>query len=162
MASETDGRGDFDFLFGRWTVRNQRLLRRLQGCTEWMEFEATQEAGPVLGGIGNVDHYFVARHWADGRPFHGMTVRLFDPAAQQWSIYWADSRGGQLQPPVVGRFENGHGVFFGDDTFDGKPIRVRFDWRVTGTMTASWEQAFSPDGGKTWETNWRMLFTRLP
>lgn len=155
----TDGRGDFDFLFGRWNIHNRRLARRLQGCTEWQEFEAFQEVRPVLGGIGNVDRF--AATLPDGRPIEGMTLRIFDPRTNLWSIYWADDRSCQLQPPVIGRFEDQtRGRFFGDDVFDGKAIRVVFHWAKTSADTATWEQAFSTDNGQTWETNWKMSMTR--
>jgi hypothetical protein len=157
---ENDGRRDFDFLFGRWRIENRRLARRLEGCTEWLEFEATGEARPALGGLANVDSFSTSAYW-DGKPFEGMTVRTFNPRTRLWSIYWADDRIVELGPPVHGRFEGGHGQFFGDDSFGGRPIRVRFDWHALGADRATWEQAFSPDGEKTWEMNWRMEFTRL-
>ena len=160
MNSETDGRKDFDFLHGRWKVHNRRLVRRLQACTEWQEFEASQDVRPVLGGLGNVDTYS-ALPFSDGKPLEGMTLRIFDPSAQTWSLYWADDRSCQLQPPVVGRFVDGRGEFSGDDVFDGKPIRVRFIWSHLTATSARWEQAFSVDGGETWETNWYMVMTRI-
>ncbi len=154
-----DGRHDFDFLMGGWRIHNRRLARRLEGCVEWQEFEATQEARPVLGGLGNVDRFTAT--FPDGRPIEGMTLRIFNPTTQLWSLYWVDDRGCELQPPLVGRFEAGRGEFSGDDTFKGKPIRVLFRWTVLGPNAARWEQAFSPDGGKSWETNWEMTMTRV-
>jgi hypothetical protein len=91
-----------------------------------------------------------------------MSLRFFDPKTRRWSIYWADSRrSGLLDPPVIGGFEGGVGIFEGDDTFEGTPIRVRFTWSRTDTPSPRWEQAFSADGGKTWETNWIADFTRV-
>ena len=76
-----------------------------------------------------------------------------------WSIWWFDGRTpSELDPPVTGRFENGVGTFYSDDTFKGKPIRVRFTWSNITAASAHWEQAFSADGGKTWETNWTTDF----
>ena len=93
--------------------------------------------------------------------FVGMSFRFYDPYAELWSIYWADSRRpGLLDPPVIGGFSGDSGVFEGDDTFGGRPIRVRFTWSGVTTATPRWEQAFSDDGGETWETNWIMDFTR--
>ena len=89
-----------------------------------------------------------------------MTLRLYDPGQDRWAIYWINSRDGQLQPPVYGRFENGRGVFAGDDFDDGKPVKVLFDWSGTDTETPRWSQAFSYDDGATWETNWIMEFRR--
>jgi hypothetical protein len=144
---------DFDFLVGSWNVRNRRLARRWEGCREWDEFPATCECRSVLGGGGNTDEYF-----APERGFHGMTVRLFDVERREWSLYWASSRTGRLDPPVVGRFEGGRGEFHGHDTDGGRPVRVRFIWNPS--TSPRWEQAFSDDGGLTWETNWIMEFTR--
>lgn len=155
----TDGRHDFDFLFGTWSVQNRRLARRLQGSTDWQSFEAREEVWPVLGGLGNMDRFQAI--FPDGRPLEGMTLRFFDPSAQTWSLYWVDDRSGQLQPPLVGRFKGSRGEFFGEDTFDGRPIRVRFIWQVVSPTEAHWEQAFSVDAGRTWETNWTMRMTRV-
>jgi hypothetical protein len=148
---------DFDFWPGEWVIRNRRLRERLAGSEEWEEFEARVTAWKILGGHGNADE-FRTDH-AGG--FVGMSFRFFDAATKQWSIYWADSRrSGLLDPPVLGGFDGDVGRFEGDDTFDGRPIRVRFTWSGVTTPTPRWEQAFSQDGGTTWETNWTMDFTR--
>ena len=148
---------DFDFLFGSWQIKNTRLLERLQGCTDWETFDAIGTAQPVLGGMGNVDD-FVPKDW---RPnFLGMTLRLFNPATQAWSIYWASNQTGTLEPPVIGGFTDGVGAFEGDDVLDGRPVRVRFIWSQITPISARWEQEFSKDCGLKWETNWIMEFTR--
>ena len=146
---------DFDFLHGRWSVVNRRLQQRWAGCTEWDVFPATVEDRSVLAGGANMDEITFPT-----RGFTGMTLRLFDVERQQWWLYWVNSRDGLLQPPVVGRFEGDTGTFEGDDTDEGRPVRVRFIWR-RGTDSARWEQAFSDDGGVTWETNWIMEMTRV-
>jgi hypothetical protein len=115
------------------------------------------EAKPVLGGMGNMDEN-TGELWRPG--WIGMSFRLFDPQTQQWSIYWATNRGGVLQPPVVGAFSGDAGIFEGPDEFEGKPIIVRYTWSRVTTQTPRWEQAFSVDNGKTWETNWIMDFRR--
>lgn len=158
-----DSRHDFDFLMGTWQIYNERLVERLKGCTVWESFEARGQARPLPGGIGNYDE-FVPVDWRPG--FVGMSLRSYRPATDLWSIYWLDNKtggldaAGNLLPPVVGRFDNGVGVFEGDDTFEGRPIRVRFIWSGIGPDRARWEQAFSPDGGASWEINWIMRFTR--
>jgi hypothetical protein len=147
---------DFDFWLGSWNVHNRCLRERLAGCTEWVEFPATSVARPTLDGRGNED-VFRTDH-AGG--FVGMSFRFFDEQSGRWSIYWADSRRpGLLDRPVIGGFTGDVGVFEGDDTFAGEPIRVRFVWSGVTTSTPRWEQAFSDDGGETWETNWIMDFT---
>ena len=147
---------DFDFFFGAWNVHNRRLVERLTGSDEWEEFAATVVARPLLDGAGNEDEF--RTDYAGG--FVGMSFRFFDPERRRWSIYWADSRRtGVLDPPVFGAFAGDVGIFEGDDTHEGRPIRVRFTWSGVTTPTPRWEQAFSVDGGTTWETNWIMEFT---
>jgi hypothetical protein len=161
VETETDGRNDFDFLFGRWRVHNRKLANALdKGCTEWVEFEATTEARAILGGTGNID--FMAAVLPDGRPFEGMSLRLFDPETRLWRIWWSSTgRPGQLDPPVEGHFTDGHGQFFGDDVLDGRAVKLRFDWKDITATSARWEQAFSHDDGQSWgEVNWIMTLTR--
>jgi len=147
---------EFDFLIGRWTVRNRRLRAPLAGSDQWEEFEAVSIARPLFDGRGNEDEF---RTDHDGGMI-GMSFRFFDPKTRLWSIYWADSRRcGRLDPPVVGSFADGIGMFEGIDTLEGKPIRVRFIWSEIETAEPRWEQAFSADGGQTWETNWIMEFS---
>jgi hypothetical protein len=97
----------------------------------------------------------------DGVTRRGVTIRAFDPKTHRWSIWWLDgSDPTKMDVPVVGSFENGVGTFYADDTFNGKPIKVRFTWLNIAPTKLQWEQAYSPDGGKTWETNWIAYFTK--
>ena len=149
---------DFDFLFGSWNIHNRYLQGRLQRSSDWNEFDARSEVAPLLDGFGHLDRYYAVR---DGAPFEGMTLRLFDPATGEWSIHWADTaRARTLLPPMVGRFIGGVGEFYGDETVAGKIVRCRFLWTRPTRDSAQWEQALSDDGGRTWETNWVMSFTR--
>jgi hypothetical protein len=154
---ERDGSHDFDFQTGHWRIRNERLVKRLQGCTEWERFEATQEARLLPGGLGNTDD-FRTDHWPG---YVGMSLRLYNPHTRQWSIYWANNQTGALEPPVVGSFSNGVGIFEGQDVLDGRPILVRYTWSNITKTGARWEQDFSPDEGRTWEKNWIMVMTRI-
>lgn len=152
------GAGDFDFLFGDWRVAHRRLKRRLAGDDGWETFEGTVSARPILGGHGNMDD-----NWLDapGGAYRAVSLRAFDPATARWAIWWLDARRPHsLDTPVVGAFDGGAGTFFADDVFEGRPIRMRFLWTRTDTPNPRWEQAFSPDGGASWETNWVMTFTR--
>ena len=155
-AETRDGSRDFDFWMGSWKVHNRRLRERLKGSQTWDEFEATCVARPILGGAGNEDVY---RTPFDGG-LTGMSFRFYDPKTGRWSIYWASSPTGALEPPVVGSFQGDVGVFEGDDVLDGRKIRVRYTWSSVSTKTPRWEQAFSEDGGKSWETNWVMEMRR--
>ena len=149
--------GEWTFLYGMWNVHHRSLVARLAGSDEWQEFEGTSEFWPLLAGAGNVDDNFID---LPGDPYRAVSLRSFDPATGLWSIWWLDGRRpGVIDVPVVGRFEDGIGRFEAHDTFNGRPIRVRFLWTRTDTLTPRWEQAFSDDGGLTWETNWEMDFT---
>lgn len=151
------GAGAFNFLVGSWRVRHHRLRERLTGCTEWDQFDSTSRCWSLFGGAANVDEVSVP-----DRGFSGMSVRLLDPATGNWAIYWANSRDGVLQlPPVVGRLTGDGGEFHSDEVIGGKPVKVRFIWSNITPVSARWEQAFSADGGQTWEINWIMEFTRL-
>ncbi|MFC4149664.1 hypothetical protein ACFO0M_25730 [Micromonospora mangrovi] len=148
--------GDFDFLAGTWDVTNRRLRRRHVGSDDWDEFPGTVTAHRFFDGAGSFDEIR-----CPARGFSGATVRILDPATGLWSIYWMHSRRGILElPPMVGRFVDGVGTFFADDTDEGRPIRCRFLWSRPTPDSCRWEQAFSTDGERTWETNWVMEFTR--
>ena len=154
MTIAREGVHGFDFLHGRWNVGNRRLVERLCDSDDWDEFPGTADCRSVFNGAANVDEIEFPT-----QGFSGLTIRLFDPARQVWSIYWANSRDGSLQPPVVGRFANGRGDFYGDDTEGGRPIRVHFIWSAITSESPRWEQSFSLDG-ESWETNWIMEFKR--
>jgi uncharacterized protein DUF1579 len=161
-ASETPnlaGVHDFDFLAGSWRVHHRRLKERLADSHEWITFEGTCSMRPLMQGYGNVDDNFLDM---PGQPYHGVGLRAYDTKTGEWAIWWVDGRmpHNSLDPPVKGRFENGVGMFYSDDTLRGKPIRVRYTWSHITPSSARWEQAYSPDGGKTWETNWEMQFER--
>lgn len=152
------GARDFDFLLGRWRVQNKFLKARLKGSNEWLTFEASLEVRSIIGGLGNVDQYKATLF---GKPLEGTTLRVFNPQTKKWSLYWVDNWSATLQPPLVGEFKNGVGEFFTDDEYEGKKIKVRFIWSEIAGNHARWEQAFSEDGGKVWETNWIMEFSKI-
>ena len=148
---------DFAFETGSWSVVHRKLAQRLAGSDDWYEFEGTCRAWELMGGEGNVDDHELA----DPRgAYRAASLRRYDEAAKRWSIWWWDSRAAAIGPPVHGSFVDGVGTFFGDDEHDGKPVLVRYLWSEITSRSARWEQAFSPDGGVTWETNWTMRFER--
>ncbi|MCY0954836.1 hypothetical protein [Streptomyces sp. H27-S2] len=151
---------DFDFLVGSWDVANRRRVDFLDADSPWEEFPAVSRISRHFGGGASFDEIDFPTKGAGG-----LTLRLFDREREEWSLYWASGRTGTLFPPVVGRFDGDRGVFEGEDTHDGKDVRVRYVWSGTsGTSGAAprWEQAFSLDGGATWLDNWTMDFTRRP
>ena len=153
---------DFDFFFGSWRQKNRKRVKLLDpGDGEWVEFESRTEARPILGGFGNVDTFKAPD--LPGRPnFEGFSLRLVEPDTGIWRIWWASTiSGGRLDPPVVGRFTDGIGLFECDDVIDGVPVKVRFTWKDITPDSATWEQAFSFDGGATWDTNWITRHIRI-
>jgi hypothetical protein len=151
---------DFDFLIGHWQVHHRRLRQRLAGDTRWDEFGGSSELRTLMNGRANVDDNVID---LPGGPYRAVTLRSFDPASKQWAIWWLDGRHPhQIDAPMAGGFEHGVGTFYADELFNGRPIRVRFLWSNITARSCRWEQAFSADVGRTWETNWIMDFTRAP
>jgi len=149
---------DFDFVIGDWHVKHRRLKERLAGSQEWIAFDGAMSTRKVLGGFGNIEDNILRFPEGECR---ALALRSYDPATGNWSIWWLDGRfPGRLDVPVVGRFEHGVGFFFANDTCAGQPITIRFIWSRLAADLLRWEQAFSADGGVTWETNWTMEFHR--
>lgn len=158
-AEERDGQRDFDFEIGKWKTHVKRRLRPLTGSNNWVEMTGTSVARKVWDGRANLLELV-----ADGTEghFEGLSLRLYNPQSRQWSIHYANSRDGLLDKPVVGRFKDGRGEFYSQDTFNGRVILVRFVISDITPDSCRFEQAFSDDGGKTWEVNWIATDTRLP
>ncbi len=156
MPERFSGASDFDFLHGTWSVVNERLRSRLTTGNEWERFEAVGRCEPILNGLGNAD--LMRTDWFGG--FEGYSLRLFDRETGKWSIYWADTNGARLFPPLVGAFVDGVGEFYGRDREGDQDVLMRFRWSHEDADSARWEQAFSTDEGARWETNWIMTFTR--
>ncbi len=155
------GLHDFDFLMGHWRSHHRKLKERLANSHEWIEFDGTLFAQKLMGGYANVDDNVFE---VPGGSYRGVGLRSFDAKSGTWSIWWLDGRAplGPVEPPVRGSFHDGVGTFYADDIFNGIPVRMRFIWSKITPTSCHWEQAFSTDGGKTWETNWLMDFTRTP
>lgn len=151
------GASDFDFIHGSWRVAHRKLRDRLAGSNDWFEFGGSMHAEQILGGLGNFDQNVI--DLPEGR-YRACTLRLFHADSSRWSLHWIDGRDPKIDPPLFGAFKDGVGIFYGNDSFKGKPIKLRFRWEQRGAGKARWEQAFSDDGGRSWETNWIMEFTR--
>ncbi len=154
-----DGQRDFDWEIGTWTTRVRVLRNPLSGeAPEWAEYVGTSVVRPLLGGRANFVELAVAGQ--AGR-IEGGSLRLYNPQARQWGIHYASLANGTLTAPVYGGFdEQGRGAFYGSDTLDGRAILVRFLITRASPNEARFEQAFSADGGTTWEVNWIAVDTR--
>lgn len=156
-TSARDGQRDFDFEIGTWTTHLRRLRNPLSGSTEWVEYQGTTVVREVLDGRANLVELRV--EGAAGR-IEGLSLRLYNPEARQWTLNFANIADGILTQPMVGEFREGRGEFYAQDTFKGRAILVRFVITVLTADSCRFEQAFSADGGKTWEVNWIATDTR--
>ncbi len=150
---------DFDFEIGDWKVKHRKLKSLFTGCNEWLAFEGLSSTRKILGGLGNLEE-----NWLNlpSGAYRAAAIRTFDKASNNWSIWWLDGRfPGALDVPVVGSFSEGVGRFFAEDVIADRPVKVRFLWYKDNPQSPRWEQAFSENGGETWETNWVMEFHRI-
>jgi hypothetical protein len=155
-----DGAHDFDFLIGNWKAHVRRLPDRLVGSTTWIEYDGISNHKKILDSNANFEEFEV-----DNPEKHlhikAQTLRLYNPNSHQWSIYLVDVNKGTLDvPPVVGQFSGARGEFYDQEQYKGRAILVRYIWLNISPKSARMEQSFSPDGGKTWETNWICELTR--
>ena len=156
-AQTTGGPNDFDFEIGTWTTRLSRLVKPLSGSKAWVHYEGTSVVRPVWGGRANLLELDVTG--PAGR-IEALSLRLYNPQTRQWAIYYATSAAGTITEPVFGGFVNGRGEFYGQDVVNGRAVFVRFVITPAGKDTWRFEQAFSEDGGRTWENNWIAVDTR--
>jgi hypothetical protein len=149
-----DGRHDFDFEVGTWNAHVRTLVHRLSHSTDWDEFSGTvvTRTLPMLEGWNEsemqVDSPKSAKH------IELLAVRLYNPSTHQWAIYGSSIKTGIFDPPMIGQFQDGRGELYSQDTWEGRPISVRYIWKSVDATHTHFEQAFSDDDGKTWETNW--------
>lgn len=158
FPSATSSRKDFDFYIGKWKIRNRKLKERLNNCTEWIEFDSTDDTTHLLKGFANMNKFAAV---FDGEPFEGIAIRLFNPKTRLWSIYWADSNAVAFDPPMIGSFDGTIGKLYCKDTCRNKEVIVLFHWDKTDPDKPIWSQAFSADNGNTLEWNWYMYCTRI-
>jgi hypothetical protein len=158
LPTKRDGQHDFDFEIGTWKTHLWRLVDPLTGSTKWVQYEGTSVVRKIWNGRANLVELEV-----DGPPGHieGLNLRLYNPQSRQWSLNFANSRGGTLSPPTIGEFKNGRGEFFSQETLNERAILVRFVISDITPDSCRFEQAFSADGGKTWEVNWIATDTRM-
>ena len=158
LGVQRDGQHDFDFEIGTWKTHLRRLLHPLTGSTQWVVCDATTVVRKVWDGRGNL-----VELEADCPSGHleGLSLRLYDPQSHQWSLNFANSASGTLGQATIGEFRNGRGEFYDQETLNGRAILVRFVISDVTPESCHFEQAFSDDGGKTWEVNWIATDTRV-
>ena len=156
--AQRDGQHDFDFEIGAWKTHLRRLQRPLTGSTTWLEYEGTTVVRNVLDGRANLVELKV-----DGPAgkLEGLSLRLYNPQARQWSLNFANVSSGTLTTPSIGEFKDGRGEFYNQDTYNGRAILVRFVITKVTNDQYRFEQSFSDDWGKTWEVNWIAIDTRV-
>jgi hypothetical protein len=157
-ATQPDPQHDFDFEIGTWKTHVKRLVHPLSGSTEWTEYDGTSVVRKVWDGRANL---LELRMDGPAGHFEGMSLRLYNPQSHQWSLNFANAASGTLSQPTIGEFKNGRGEFYDQETLNGRAILVRFVISVVGADSCRFEQAFSDDGGKTWEMNWIATDTRV-
>ena len=161
-AAVHDGQHDFDFLLGSWKIHLKRRVKPLTGSNQWVEFDGTVVCHSIWKGLAEVEEFNVDS--PEKKIFiQGLAVRLYNPRNRQWTIYWANRKNGVFDAaPQIGHFSNGRGEFYGQDTTeDGRPVYVRFEWSNITSSAPHFEQAYSEDGGRTWEVNWITEQTRV-
>jgi hypothetical protein len=157
-TASRDGQHDFDFEIGNWKTHLRRRLHPLSGSNTWVEYEGTTVVRKILNGAANLVELV-----ADGPAghFEGMNLRLYNPESRQWSLNFANRNSGTFGQPTIGEFKNGRGEFYDQETLNGRAILVRFVISDITPDSCRFEQAFSDDGGKTWEVNWIATDTRV-
>lgn len=156
-GAEQDGQHDFDFEIGAWRTHLRRLLHPLTGSTTWVEYDGTTLVRKVWGGGANLVELEV-----DGPAGHleGLSLRLYNPQARQWSLNFSNRAGGTLSPPSIGELKDGRGELYSQETLAGRAILVGFVISEITPTSCHFEQAYSDDGGKFWEVNWIATDTR--
>jgi hypothetical protein len=153
-----DGSHDFDFEIGKWKTHLRRLVKPLTGSTTWVEYDGTTVVTKIWNGKANLVELDVSG--PAGR-IEALSLRLYNPESRQWSLNFANSAGGTMAIPTIGEFKNGRGEFYDQETLNGRAILVRFVISDITSNSCHFEQAFSDDGGKSWEVNWIATDTRI-
>jgi len=159
QSAARDGQKDFDWEIGTWKTKVKVRRNPLSGTApDWTEYEGLSVVKPLLDGRANFVELSVTG--PQGK-IEGGSLRLYNPKSRQWSLNYASVSGGVLTAPVFGAFDgHGGGAFYGQDSLDGRTIIVRFLITQVSQNEARFEQAYSVDGGQSWEDNWIAVDTR--
>jgi hypothetical protein len=157
-ATRHDGQHDFDFELGSWRTHIRRLVHPLTGSTTWVEYDGTSVVRKIWDGRANLLELEVT---GPAGHLEALSLRLYNPDAAQWSLNFANSSVGTIAQPTVGEFRDGRGEFYDQESVGGRAVLVRFVISDIQPDSCHFEQAFSVDGGKTWEVNWIATDTRI-
>jgi hypothetical protein len=163
LIGPRDGRHDFDFSIGRWRTHITRRVHPLSGSSEWADYDGTSTVRALWDGrasLGETEAEGPAGH------LQALSLRLYNPESHQWSLSYAGTGGTTSTPtalsvPTIGEFKDGRGEFYDTEAYKGREILVRNTWSNITPTSIRFEQAFSEDGGRTWETNWIAVDTRI-
>src|SRR3954469_22540568 len=143
---------DFDFAVGSFRSHVRRLQKPLTGSTTWFEANGELRTRKVLNGLGDLEEIELDQPRGH---LEALNLRLWNPETRLWNIHFANARAGTISgPPSVGGFKDGRGEFYDQEEWDGRMILVRHTFSGIKADSYRFEQAFSADGGKTWEANW--------
>ncbi|MEO9965588.1 MAG: hypothetical protein ABJF11_07365 [Reichenbachiella sp.] len=156
-----NGPTEFDFLIGEWKITNKILKQRLSNSDEWVESTALSRCWKILDGFGNIDELEMESR--EGKMFKGNTIRIYDPSRNEWTLYWVDNWNLHLgvTKQTTGSFENGVGIFYGQEEFQDKTVRQKFTWKSLGNDKVYWDQSYYDEESQQWEVNWIMYFDRI-
>jgi hypothetical protein len=152
-AGQPEG-GEFGFLAGNWTIKNKKL--KAPGTNEWQEFEGSAKVVSVLGGLASIEEL----RGPKGK-FFGMGVRVFDIEKKKWADHWVSASVGVVNLPQMGSFKDGVGTFLAEEGEGADRMIYRGVWDRVTPRSCRWHQSSSKDGGKTWDYDWYMDWTRV-
>lgn len=158
ILEQRNGQNDFDFEIGTWKTKLKRLINPLTGSNTWVEYEGTTVVRKVWDGRANLVELNVK---GLAGQIEALSLRLYNPESRQWSLNFANAKSGVMTTPTIGEFKNGRGEFYNQEMLNGRAILVRFVILDITRNSCRFEQAFSNDGGKTWEVNWIATDTRI-
>lgn len=156
-VAQGDGQHDFDFNLGTWKTHIHRVSHPPGAQPASVEITGTVTVRPIWGGRAQLEEIE-----ADGPQGHwqGATLFLYNPKARQWTQTYFDSAN-PVPSTTTGGFADGRGELYSQDIVDGKAILVRGTWSDIRPDSHRYEEAWSHDGGRTWETMFSAQLERI-
>lgn len=148
---------DFSLLEGKWEVRSESLADRLGENETWQVNQMETHYRILLGGLVAINETYGT---FNGRDMHGIMIRTYDPAKDEWLFQWMSKGYPHLTEQVRGRFEKGVGLFYGSETYRGREFKMRFRWRMANENNAYWDQSYHDPVSLDWKVNWKLILTK--